>query len=133
MRPERRLKRRNGGGGSGRPRQLERHLVMTKTPRQVADIIDRFLAGTGLYPQEFNDFIDCSLSDPQLDAYRQRCEILHSEFETGFEPRGGALILLSLEDRQRQPQREAAAIEELKQIAEELRLLERTYKPQERG
>ena len=106
---------------------------MTKTPGQAADIIERFLARTGLYPQEFNDFIDCSLSDPRLDAYRQRCEILHSDFETGFEARGGALILLSLEDRQRQPQREAAAIEALKQIVEELRLLERTYKPQERG
>ena len=135
MRPERRLKRRNGGGGSGRPKQAERPLVMTgrKTPGQIADVIERFLAGAGLYPQEFNDFIECSLSDPQLDAYRQRCEVLHTEFEPGFEARGGALILLSLEDRQRQPQREAAAIKELERIVAELRLLERSYKPQERG
>lgn len=104
-----------------------------KTPGQVADVIDRFLRGAGLYAQEFNDFVDCSLSDPHLDAYRQRCEILHSQFESGVEARGGALILLSLEDRQQQPRREAAAIKELEQIVAELRLLERTYKPQERG
>ncbi len=112
-------------------KQPEGHVALTKTPGQVADLIERFLAGTVLYPQEFNDFIDCSLSDPQLDAYRQRCEILHSEFETGFER--GALTLLSLEARQRQPLREAAAIEELRRIVDDLRLLERTYRPQERG
>lgn len=135
MRPERRLKRRNGGGGFGRPKQAERPLVMTgrKTPGQIADVIERFLAGAELYPQEFNDFIECSLSDPQLDVYRQRCEVLHSEFEPGLEARGGALILLSLEDRRRQPQREAAAIKELEQIVAELRSLERSYKSQERG
>lgn len=38
--------------------------VLYGTAGQVADVIERFLAGTGLYPQEFNDFIDCSLSDP---------------------------------------------------------------------
>jgi hypothetical protein len=101
-------------------------VVKWKTPGQVADVIERFLAGSGAYPQEFNDFIDCSLSDPKLDAYRQRCEVLHSEFESGLEARGGALILLSLEDRRRQPQREAAAIKELEQIVAELRLFERT-------
>jgi hypothetical protein len=103
-----------------------------KTPGQVADVIERFLAGAGLYPQEFNDFIECSLSAPPLDAYRQRCEVLHSEFEPGFETRGDALILLSLGDRQRQPQREAAAIKELEQIVAELRLLERSHKAQGR-
>jgi hypothetical protein len=102
----------------------ERSLAMTgktKTPKQTADIIDRFLSGSGLYPQEFNDFFECSLSDTKLDALRQRCEVLHGEFE----PRRGPLVLLSLDGRQQQAQREAAAIKELEQIVEELRLIER--------
>jgi hypothetical protein len=102
--------------------ETERFLAMTgkiKTPGQVADIIERFLSGSGLYPQEFNDFFECSVSDPKLNAYRQRCEMLHGEFE----PRRGQLIPLSLEDRQQQ--REAAAIRELEQIVAELHLLDR--------
>lgn len=82
-----------------------------KTPGRVADIIERFLSGSSLYPQEFSDFFECSVLDPELDAYRQRCEMLHSEFE----PRRG-------EGGQRQAQRETAAIDELKQIVAELRL-----------
>ena len=88
----------------------------TKTPGQMADIIERFLSGSGLYPQEFNDFIDCSLANPKLDAYRQQCEVLHTEFE----PRSSQFTLLSLEDRQRQ----VAAIKEMEQIVAKLRLLE---------
>ena len=42
------------------------------TVRQVADIIERFLSGSSLYPQEFNDFYECGLSDPKLDAFRKR-------------------------------------------------------------
>jgi len=92
-----------------------------RTPGEVADIIVRFLSGSGLYPQEFNDFFESSLSDPKLDAYRQRCEMLHSEFE----PRRSQMVLLSLEEPQRQAQREAAATEELERMVTELRLLER--------
>jgi hypothetical protein len=89
-------------------------------PGQVADIIECFLAGSVRYPQEFNDFVECSLSDPRLDAYRQRCEMLHSEFE----PRRAQFAVLPLEDRQQQALREATAMKELERIAAELRLLE---------
>ena len=81
------------------------------TPGQVADIIERFLSDSSLYPQEFNDFIDCGLSDSQLDAYRERCEMLHSDFESRL--------------AERDLQREASATKELEQIVVELRLLER--------
>lgn len=87
---------------------------------EVADIIDRFLSGSGQYPQEFNDFFECPLSDPRLDAYRLRCELLHSEFE----PRGDQFTFLGLKDRQQQAMREAAAVKELEQIVAELRSLE---------
>jgi hypothetical protein len=90
-------------------------------PGQVADIIERFLSGSGLYPQEFNDFFECSLSDPQLDVYRQRCEMLHSEFE----PHRVQLTTLPLEDHRKKSLREAAAVKELERIVDELRLLER--------
>jgi hypothetical protein len=95
-----------------------------RTPGQVADIIARFLSGSGLYPQEFNDFFEGSLSDPRLDTYRQRCETLHTEFEPGR----SQMILLSLEGYQRQAQREAAATKELERMIAELRLLEREEK-----
>jgi hypothetical protein len=90
-------------------------------PGEVADIVERFLSGSELYPQEFNDFFECSLSDPNLDAYRQRCEMLHSEFE----PLRGQFTGTSLEERQQQALREAAAVKGLERIVSELRLLER--------
>jgi hypothetical protein len=99
------------------------------SPGQVADIIERFLSGSGRYPQEFNDFFECSLSDPKLDAYRQRCELLHSEFE----PRPGYFTLLSLENRQQQARREAAAVKELQQLVAELRLLAHKAKRPEKS
>jgi hypothetical protein len=80
-----------------------------RTP--VADIIERFLSGSRLYPQEFNDFFESAhFDDPKLDARRSH------------------LILLSLEEPQRQAQREAAATKELERMVAELRLLEREAK-----
>jgi hypothetical protein len=92
-----------------------------QTPGKMADVIERALSGSSLYPQEFNDFFEWSLSDPKLDAYRERCEKLHSEFE----PRGNHLTLLALSDREHQTQPEATATKELERIVAELRLLER--------
>lgn len=96
-------------------------IAKTKTSRQIADIIERFLSGSGRHPQEFNDFFECSLLDPTLDAYRQRCETLHGAFEPR---RDHPFVLLSLGEPQRQAQREAAATRELEQIVAELRLLD---------
>jgi hypothetical protein len=92
------------------------------TPGQVADIIERFLSNTPLPAQESGDFTDCALPDPKLDDYRRRCEVLFAVWE----PRPGSrhLVLLDLNEPQRQVEREASAIEELRQIVEELRLLE---------
>ena len=84
------------------------------TPSQIADLIERFLSGSERYPQEFNDFFECGLSDSNLNAYCKRCEVLHSEFQ----PRGG-------EDPQQRAQREQAAVRELERIIAELRSLER--------
>jgi len=83
------------------------------TPGQVADIIERFLSGSVRYPQEFNDFFECGLADPKLDAYCKRCEILHTEFE----PHRG-------EGPRQRVQREAAAVRELESMVAELRSLE---------
>jgi len=85
-----------------------------KTPGQIADVIERFVSGTSLYPQEFNDFFESARLDPKLDVYRERCEMLHIEFEPHKE-----------EGRQQKEQREAAAMRELEQIVAELRLLQR--------
>jgi len=46
------------------------------TAGEAAGIIERFLNEASLYPQEWNDFIESSQSDVQLDLYRKRCEVL---------------------------------------------------------
>ena len=47
-----------------------------KTANEIAGIIERFLNGTSLYPQEWNDFVECSHPDNLLDSYRKRCDLL---------------------------------------------------------
>lgn len=47
-----------------------------KTAWEIAGVIQRFLNGTSLYPQEWNDFVECSHPDPMLDSYRKRCYAL---------------------------------------------------------
>lgn len=45
----------------------------SKNALEVADIIERFLQGESLYPQEWNDFVEASQRDKKIDAYRRRC------------------------------------------------------------
>lgn len=40
---------------------------------EVALLIERFLQDKGLYPQEWNDFIDTSQDDQTIDRYRKQC------------------------------------------------------------
>jgi hypothetical protein len=40
--------------------------------QEVAQLIERFLEKKSLYPQEWNDFVDGSLRDKELDVYRKR-------------------------------------------------------------
>jgi hypothetical protein len=47
-----------------------------KTAKDIADLIERFLNGTSLYPQEWNDFVESRHTDSMLDSYRKRCEEL---------------------------------------------------------
>ena len=44
-----------------------------KNAAEIANIVDRFLNGTSLYPQEWNDFVECRHPDAHLDSYRKRC------------------------------------------------------------
>jgi hypothetical protein len=44
-----------------------------RTPAEIAGIIERFLDGKSLYPQEWNDFVECSERDARLDPYRKKC------------------------------------------------------------
>jgi hypothetical protein len=44
-----------------------------KTSQEVAQLIERFLENTSLYPQEWNDFVEGSQRDKELDFYRKRC------------------------------------------------------------
>jgi hypothetical protein len=39
---------------------------------EVADLIERFLGGKSLYPQEWNDFVDHGTKvEPQVEGYRK--------------------------------------------------------------
>jgi len=40
---------------------------------QVAELIDRFLNGESRYPQEWNDFVECSQRSAEIERYRQIC------------------------------------------------------------
>ena len=75
-----------------------------KTANEIADLIDRFLNGTSLYPQEWNDFVDCGHPDKMLDAYRKRCDLLDP--------------LVNCPDT-----KDPKALEELKNVVHELRRL----------
>jgi hypothetical protein len=46
------------------------------TAPQIADLIERFLDGTSLYPQEWNDFVERSQRDKEMDRFRKRCSEL---------------------------------------------------------
>jgi hypothetical protein len=45
----------------------------SKNATEIADVVERFLNGTSLYPQEWNDFVECRHADAHLDSYRKRC------------------------------------------------------------
>jgi len=38
-----------------------------------ADLIERFLGGRELYPQEWNDFVEAVKMEPSVERYRKRC------------------------------------------------------------
>jgi hypothetical protein len=75
-----------------------------RTPSDIAGIIERFLNGNSLYPQEWNDFVECSVADKSLENYRKRCDFLDP--------------LVNCPGPQ-----DPRAIEELRQIVQELRRL----------
>jgi hypothetical protein len=55
---------------------LLRKTIHTKTATEIADLIERFLNKVSLYPQEWNDFVECRHPDKFLDSYRKRCDLL---------------------------------------------------------
>jgi hypothetical protein len=56
--------------------------MMTKgvTAAEVADVIERFLDGSGGDPWAWDDFISIPLKDPDLEAVRRRCASIGDEF-----------------------------------------------------
>jgi hypothetical protein len=74
----------------------------SRTESEVADLIERFLDGRSAYPQEWNDFVECSEPDPMLDVYRRKCYELDPEVN-------------------RPEPADEQAVEELRQMIEQLR------------
>jgi hypothetical protein len=46
------------------------------TPEEAAEVIERFLAETELYPFEWTDFAETRQKDPRIEHYRKRCDKL---------------------------------------------------------
>jgi hypothetical protein len=88
--------------------------VRNKTAGGIADLIERFLSNRLRYPQEWNDFTDCSNRNPNLDFFRKQCEIISSALESDRKS-----LDLNRNERWRD------AIEDLKGIADQLRDLEK--------
>ena len=88
--------------------------IRDKTAAEIADLIERYLSNRCAYPQEWNDFVDCSNRDPKLDAVRRQCDTISSQFEKDQKS-----LDLNRDDRWQD------ATDELKKIAAQLRDLER--------
>ena len=58
---------------------------------QMADLIERFLNGKSRYPQEWNDFVDSSQRDKELDLFRKRCYELDPLINRPGEPDADAV------------------------------------------
>ena len=52
---------------------------MKRTPEEVANTIEGFVSGTG-DQWAWDDFISIRLSDPALEAVRQKCVAIRDEF-----------------------------------------------------
>jgi hypothetical protein len=46
------------------------------SPEEAAQVIERFLAETELYPFEWTDFAETKQQDPRVEQYRRRCDKL---------------------------------------------------------
>lgn len=75
---------------------------LKRSAAEIADIIDRFLTRSSLYPQEWNDFVECRESDATLEHFRKRCDELDPPVNSPGE-------------------QDAAAIAELHNIVQQLR------------
>jgi hypothetical protein len=74
------------------------------SPQEAAQVIERFLAETELYPFEWTDFAETKQQDPRVEPYRKRCDKL------------SPLV-------NRPGEMDEAAVAELKSMIEELRLM----------
>ncbi len=74
------------------------------SPEEAAQVIERFLAETELYPFEWTDFAETKQQDPKVELYRKRCDKL------------SPLV-------NRPGEMDKAAVVELRSIIEKLRLM----------
>jgi len=82
-----------------------RHKKPLLRASEAADLIERFLDGKSLYPQEWNDFVEAGRVEPRVEPYRKRCDELDPRVNSHEPP-------------------DAEALAELKEIASALRKIE---------
>ena len=75
------------------------------TPKEAADLVEHFLAGSEAYPGEWGDFADGKQLDSRVEYFRKRCDKL------------SPLV-------NRPGEMDAAAVVELRSIIQELRTLD---------
>lgn len=61
------------------------------TPREMANLIERFLENTSLYPQEWNDLVETSQKSEEMDWHRRRCYELDPLVNSPARPDDGAV------------------------------------------
>jgi hypothetical protein len=93
-----------------------------KTPGEIAEIIEHFIYRNPSDEQlrrdvEWNDLLDCGVSDPELASIVKQCERINVEFIPDSSLSAAA-----------QQQRELNADQQLMQIAVQLRELEKTQR-----
>ncbi len=64
------------------------------TSEDAAQVIERFLADAGLYPQEWNDFVETPQRDKKVEFLRKRCYELDPLVNRPGEPDGLAVAEL---------------------------------------
>lgn len=63
---------------------------------EAAQIIERFLENKGLYPQEWNDFVDTPQLDKTIEGYRSQCYELDPLVNRPGSPDPDAVVRLKL-------------------------------------
>ena len=62
---------------------MRRFGCITRTPEEMADMIEAFLEGTDA-PTDWDDFTSIRIDDDELDGIRERCNKVYDDFSSNL-------------------------------------------------